>query len=222
MNGWYATKIGREWNVPHDGVGFVREFDVDAVFPRTLCRAASGRASCARTMGPRGGARGAHRIHRRRDSAHGQVRHSGGLARQNSQCRLTIARRKGGQPSAGRRVALCAQLPEGPCECTSARLGGNPALIYSVSAAPGVGCRAQVRRRRGLTSGRRRGVGACPRGGKSDAGATRAVRHAWIEAHTACHSVERTYRRYFPRRSVHHVRADRDHHTQTDPNVLSP
>lgn len=27
---WYATKIAREWNVPHRGVGYVTRFDVDA------------------------------------------------------------------------------------------------------------------------------------------------------------------------------------------------
>jgi hypothetical protein len=32
MNEWYATKIAREWNVPYAGVGFVREFDVDAEY----------------------------------------------------------------------------------------------------------------------------------------------------------------------------------------------
>lgn len=29
INEWYATTIAREWNVPHAGVGFVCEFDVD-------------------------------------------------------------------------------------------------------------------------------------------------------------------------------------------------
>ena len=28
LNRWYATKITREWNVPHDGVGYVTRFDV--------------------------------------------------------------------------------------------------------------------------------------------------------------------------------------------------
>ncbi len=28
MNEWYATRIAREWNVPHAGVGYVYEFDV--------------------------------------------------------------------------------------------------------------------------------------------------------------------------------------------------
>ena len=32
MNEWYATKIAREWNVPHAGVGFVCAFDVDAEY----------------------------------------------------------------------------------------------------------------------------------------------------------------------------------------------
>jgi len=32
LNEWYATKIAREWNVPHAGVGFVCEFDVDAEY----------------------------------------------------------------------------------------------------------------------------------------------------------------------------------------------
>jgi len=32
MNEWYATKIAREWNVPHAGVGYVCEFDVDAEY----------------------------------------------------------------------------------------------------------------------------------------------------------------------------------------------
>lgn len=32
MNEWYATKIAREWNVPHAGVGYVTEFDVDAAY----------------------------------------------------------------------------------------------------------------------------------------------------------------------------------------------
>ncbi|MCB2412398.1 hypothetical protein LGT39_05990 [Demequina sp. TTPB684] len=31
-NEWYATKIAREWNVPHAGVGYVMEFDVDAAY----------------------------------------------------------------------------------------------------------------------------------------------------------------------------------------------
>jgi len=29
---WSATKIAREWNVSHTGLGFVREFDVDAEY----------------------------------------------------------------------------------------------------------------------------------------------------------------------------------------------
>lgn len=28
LNRWYATKIAREWNVPHGGVGYVTRFDV--------------------------------------------------------------------------------------------------------------------------------------------------------------------------------------------------
>lgn len=32
MNEWYATKIAREWNVPHAGVGYVTEFDVEAAY----------------------------------------------------------------------------------------------------------------------------------------------------------------------------------------------
>jgi hypothetical protein len=32
LNEWYATKIAREWNVPHAGVGYVMEFDVDAAY----------------------------------------------------------------------------------------------------------------------------------------------------------------------------------------------
>lgn len=32
MNGWYATKIAREWNVQQVGVGNAREFDVDAEY----------------------------------------------------------------------------------------------------------------------------------------------------------------------------------------------
>ena len=28
LNRWYATKIAREWNVPHGGVGYVTSFDV--------------------------------------------------------------------------------------------------------------------------------------------------------------------------------------------------
>ena len=28
LNRWYATKIAREWNVPHGGVGYVTTFDV--------------------------------------------------------------------------------------------------------------------------------------------------------------------------------------------------
>src|SRR5664279_5241565 len=32
MNEWYATRIAREWNVPHAGVGYVFEFDVDAEY----------------------------------------------------------------------------------------------------------------------------------------------------------------------------------------------
>ena len=32
LNRWYATKIAREWNVPHRGVGFVTQFDVDRAF----------------------------------------------------------------------------------------------------------------------------------------------------------------------------------------------
>ena len=28
LNRWYATKITREWNVPHGGVGYVTRFDV--------------------------------------------------------------------------------------------------------------------------------------------------------------------------------------------------
>lgn len=36
MNEWYATKIARDWNVPHAGAGFVCEFDVDADTPSAL------------------------------------------------------------------------------------------------------------------------------------------------------------------------------------------
>jgi len=32
VNEWYATKIAREWNVLHAGVGFVCEFVVDAEY----------------------------------------------------------------------------------------------------------------------------------------------------------------------------------------------
>jgi len=32
LHRWYATKIAREWNVPHRGVGFVTQFDVDRAF----------------------------------------------------------------------------------------------------------------------------------------------------------------------------------------------
>jgi len=32
LNEWYATKIAREWNVPHAGVGNAPEFDVDAEY----------------------------------------------------------------------------------------------------------------------------------------------------------------------------------------------
>ena len=32
LNRRYATKIAREWNVPHRGVGFVTQFDVDRAF----------------------------------------------------------------------------------------------------------------------------------------------------------------------------------------------
>lgn len=28
LNRWYATKIAREWSVPHDGAGYVTRFDV--------------------------------------------------------------------------------------------------------------------------------------------------------------------------------------------------
>ena len=32
LNEWQAAKIAREWNVPHAGVGYVMEFDVDAAY----------------------------------------------------------------------------------------------------------------------------------------------------------------------------------------------
>jgi hypothetical protein len=32
LNSWYATKIARDWNVPHGGVGYVTQFEVRKVF----------------------------------------------------------------------------------------------------------------------------------------------------------------------------------------------
>ena len=54
MNEWYATKIAREWNVPHAGVGYVCEFDVTREYLADFDRAAGGRARRARTVGSRG------------------------------------------------------------------------------------------------------------------------------------------------------------------------
>src|SRR4051812_47376274 len=44
LNRWYATKITREWNVPHGGVGYVTRFDVRKSFlDRYSVRQAGGR-----------------------------------------------------------------------------------------------------------------------------------------------------------------------------------
>ena len=68
LNEDYAIRIARDWNVKHDGAGFVTRFDVESEFlARYPVQRAGGRPDDSGAVGAGRGARRVQRAHRGRD-----------------------------------------------------------------------------------------------------------------------------------------------------------